>query len=77
VQTPTKYETVLNRKTAKALGLPVPADLLVVTRWSNDAFLMQRMSLKVTRSGASPRLLERRFSRVYLACYAQCEFSRS
>jgi len=29
VQTPTKYETVLNRKTAKALGLPVPAGLLV------------------------------------------------
>jgi putative ABC transport system substrate-binding protein len=29
VQTPTKYETVLNRKTAKALGLPVPAGLLI------------------------------------------------
>ena len=30
VQTPTKYETVLNRKTAKNLGLTLPAGLLVV-----------------------------------------------
>jgi putative ABC transport system substrate-binding protein len=29
VQTPTKYETALNLKTAKALGLSVPASLLV------------------------------------------------
>jgi len=29
VQTPTKYETVLNHKTAKALGLPPPAGLIV------------------------------------------------
>src|SRR4029434_523089 len=29
VQAPTKYETVLNLKTAKALGLDVPAELLV------------------------------------------------
>jgi putative ABC transport system substrate-binding protein len=29
VQAPTKYETVLNRKTAKALGLDVPATVLV------------------------------------------------
>jgi putative ABC transport system substrate-binding protein len=29
VQTPTKYETALNRKTAEALGLPPPAGLLV------------------------------------------------
>ena len=29
VQTPTKYETVLNRKTAEALGLPPPAGLIV------------------------------------------------
>ena len=29
VQTPTKYETVLNLKTAKDLGLTVPAGLLV------------------------------------------------
>jgi putative ABC transport system substrate-binding protein len=29
VQAPTKYETALNMKTAKALGLNVPAELLV------------------------------------------------
>jgi putative ABC transport system substrate-binding protein len=29
VQVPTKYETALNLKTAKALGLAVPASLLV------------------------------------------------
>jgi putative ABC transport system substrate-binding protein len=29
VQAPTKYETVLNMKTAKALGLDVPAEVLV------------------------------------------------
>jgi len=29
VQTPTKYETALNRKTAEALGLTPPADLIV------------------------------------------------
>ena len=31
VQAPTKYETVLNIKTAKALGLEVPATLLSTT----------------------------------------------
>ena len=29
VQLPTRYETVLNMKTAKALGLDVPAEVLV------------------------------------------------
>ena len=29
VQTPTKYQTVINLKTAKNLGLTVPIDLLV------------------------------------------------
>jgi putative ABC transport system substrate-binding protein len=30
VQAPTKYETVLNLKTAKALGLTVPLSLLAI-----------------------------------------------
>jgi putative tryptophan/tyrosine transport system substrate-binding protein len=29
VQTPTKYETVLNGKTAKSLGLEVPMSILL------------------------------------------------
>jgi len=29
VQAPTKFETIVNVRTAKALGLPVPSGLLV------------------------------------------------
>ena len=37
VQTPTKYETVLNLKTAKDLGLTVPAGLLVAADQGADS----------------------------------------
>jgi hypothetical protein len=58
VQAPTKYETVFNLKTAKALGLTVPGRLLVaaprtLNGFNHDSVSTFRSSNRTCRSPAS------------------------